>query len=165
MELAFSSQTTARLAGITSGQLTHWGLTDIAIPSIDRGRKQGRPKKWSFSDVVGLRVIRELLAEGLSLRLVRRILPELRAFTGASNNLQALAESRLVVLANAEVAVVADTQTLVSLFPHRGQTIITSIFIELRPAVEDIQRAMLSPELQSEVRQLKEASAWLINAA
>jgi hypothetical protein len=71
VELAFSSQTTARLTGITLGQLTHWGLTDIALPSIDRGRKQGRPKKWSFSDVVGLRVIRELLAAGLSLQLVR----------------------------------------------------------------------------------------------
>lgn len=161
-ELSFNSSITARLAGITDGQLTHWALTNIAVPSISEGRGQGRRKRWAFTDVVGLRVIRELLAAGLSLQMVRRILPELKYFTGTSHNLRALAQSRLVVLGNGEVAVVMDGDNMMALFPNPGQLIISSIVINLRPALEDVQHKMQQEGLSQEIDVLRSAGAWLV---
>ena len=161
-ELSFSSFITAKLAGITDGQLTHWALTNIAVPSICEGRGQGRRKRWAFTDIVGLRVIRELLTAGLSLHMVRRILPELKHFTGVSHNLRALAQSRLVVLGDGEVAIAFGGDSLLELFPNPGQLIISSIVINLRPALEDVQHKMQQEKLSEEIAVLRSAGAWIV---
>lgn len=160
-ELSFNSAITARLAGITDGQLTHWALTNITVPSISEGRGQGRRKRWAFSDVVGLRVIRELLGVGLSLQMVRRILPALESFT-ASHTLRALARSRLVVMGNAEVAVVVDGDNMTALFSQHGPRIISSIVINLQPALEDVQHKMQHEGLSHEIAVLRSAGAWRV---
>ena len=160
--LSFSSSITSRLAGITDGQLTHWTITGIAIPSVNEGRGQGRRKRWAYTDIVGLRIIRELLSAGLSLQMVRRILPELKQFTGVTHNLRSLAQSRLVVLGNGEVAVAMDGQSLLELFPNPGQLIISSIVINLRPALVDVQRSMRQAKMTEEIRTLQMAGAWVL---
>ena len=161
LKSGFASGIAARLAGITPRQLHSWAVASFAVPSIAEGRGKGAQRRWSFSDLVGLRVNRELLEKGISLRRVRRILPELRAFTGISNNLEALAKARLVVLKSGEVAVVADSTTLIELCSHPGQTIMASIVIELLPAMADIQRAMLEEDMP-EVAVLKLANVWFV---
>jgi len=163
--IGFSSATAARLAGITYRQLDHWTRVNVVVPSIEPAAGYGSKRRWNFVDIVGLRVLRELLGEGLSMQRVRCILPVLRSFTGESHNLRALAQARLVVLPAGEVAVLADRNTLIELFPNSGQAVISSIVVELRPALIEVQRAMKTEKLANEVNALKAAGAWILEDA
>lgn len=159
----FSSPVAARLAGVTFGQLDRWARTAIATPSIADSDRSGKYRRWSFTDLVGLRVLKSLLEDGLPLARVRRILPALRDFTQESHNLKALAQSRLVVLGDGDIVAIAmDTHRLMELFPKHGQLLVASLVIDLQPAVAEVQREMKAQGLDDEIQELRGAGAWIL---
>ena len=114
---------------------------------------------WSYVDVVGLRAIRQLLAEGLSLQRVRRILPELRRWTGERSNLAALACSRLVVMGDgARVDMVTDHGQLANLWPECGQ----AYLFDLRETVREVQKRIREERMDDVERELRRSGAWIL---
>lgn len=68
--MAFTAAQAARLTGTTASQVAYWARSGLVVPS-------GEPSRYSFRDLVALRVVGELLASGLSPARVRRAIGHL----------------------------------------------------------------------------------------
>jgi DNA-binding transcriptional MerR regulator len=71
------------VVGITYRQLDYWARTDLLRPSISDARGSGTQRIYSYSDLLQLKVIKQLLVAGVSLRSTRKAIECLRA-SGAS---------------------------------------------------------------------------------
>ena len=60
------------LVGITYRQLDYWARTDLLQPSIQSAQGSGSQRRYSFTDVVQLKVIKRLLDAGMSLKKIRQ---------------------------------------------------------------------------------------------
>ena len=68
-----------KIVGITYRQLDYWARTDLLKPSIADARGSGTQRRYSYRDLVELKVIKRLLDAGISLQAARRALACLRA--------------------------------------------------------------------------------------
>ena len=78
------------IVGITYRQLDYWARTDLLRPSISEARGSGTQRRYSYRDLVELKVIKRLLDAGISLQSARRAIQCLREGLGedvASANL------------------------------------------------------------------------------
>ncbi len=69
---SFSTSEVARLTGLTPRQLDHWDRQGFVRPSVERARGYGSARRYSFADVVRLRVAARLRASGVGLARIRR---------------------------------------------------------------------------------------------
>jgi DNA-binding transcriptional MerR regulator len=60
------------LVGITYRQLDYWARTGLLKPSIQSAAGSGSQRRYSFTDVVQLKVIKRLLDAGMSLKKIRQ---------------------------------------------------------------------------------------------
>ncbi len=88
------------LTGITYRQLDYWARTGLLSPSLAQAHGSGSKRRYSYRDVLEIKVIKKLLDSGVSLRSARRAVECLREDLGvelASTNL-VLNESRSVLV-------------------------------------------------------------------
>ena len=103
----FRGPQVCRIVGITYRQLDYWARTGLLRPSITDARGSGTQRLYSYHDVLDLKVIKQLLDAGVSLRQARRAVECLRDDLGTD-----LATANLVlagsdaVLAHSEGEVV-----------------------------------------------------------
>ncbi|NNN02152.1 MAG: MerR family transcriptional regulator [Acidimicrobiaceae bacterium] len=88
----FSGPTVCRLTGVTYRQLDYWARTDLVTPSITAAQGSGSKRRYSYSDVLEVKVIKSLLNSGVSLARARQAVECLRGSLGAD-----LASSSLVL--------------------------------------------------------------------
>ncbi len=69
---SFSTADVARLTGLTARQLDHWDRKGFLRPSLERASGYGSTRRYSFADVVRLRVAARLRASGVGLARIRR---------------------------------------------------------------------------------------------
>ncbi|HVQ54992.1 MAG TPA: MerR family transcriptional regulator [Thermoanaerobaculia bacterium] len=69
---SFSTAEAARLTGLTARQLDHWDRKGFLRPSLERASGYGSARRYSFADVVRLRVAARLRASGVGLARIRR---------------------------------------------------------------------------------------------
>ena len=74
MDEVFSVKDISRLFGLAESRIRYWAQTGFISPSIHRGNR----RYYSFSDLIGIKVARDLLNSGLSLQRVRKNLQSLR---------------------------------------------------------------------------------------
>jgi DNA-binding transcriptional MerR regulator len=67
------------IVGITYRQLDYWARTDLLRPSISEARGSGTQRRYSYQDLLQLKVIKRLLDAGISLHSARRALDCLRS--------------------------------------------------------------------------------------
>ncbi len=68
-----------KLVGITYRQLDYWARTNLILPTLQRAHGSGSQRLYSFTDVVQLKVIKNLLDAGMSLKKIRSAVEILRA--------------------------------------------------------------------------------------
>ena len=68
-----------KLVGITYRQLDYWARTKLIVPSLQKAHGSGSQRLYSFTDVVQLKVIKNLLDAGMSLKKIRSAVEILRA--------------------------------------------------------------------------------------
>jgi DNA-binding transcriptional MerR regulator len=68
-----------KVVGITYRQLDYWARTDLLRPSISEARGSGTQRRYSYTDLVRLKVIKRLLTAGVSLQQARRAIDCLRS--------------------------------------------------------------------------------------
>src|SRR5438874_7945284 len=61
-----------KIVGITYRQLDYWARTDLLRPSISEARGSGTQRRYSYTDLLELKVIKQLLDAGVSLQSARR---------------------------------------------------------------------------------------------
>jgi DNA-binding transcriptional MerR regulator len=69
---SFSTAEVARLTGLSARQLDHWDRKGFLRPSLERASGYGSVRRYSFADVVRLRVAARLRAGGVGLARIRR---------------------------------------------------------------------------------------------
>jgi DNA-binding transcriptional MerR regulator len=67
------------VVGITYRQLDYWARTDLLRPSVSEARGSGTQRRYSYLDLVQLKVIKRLLDGGISLQSTRRAIECLRS--------------------------------------------------------------------------------------
>jgi DNA-binding transcriptional MerR regulator len=103
----FRGPQVCKLVGITYRQLDYWARTGLLRPSIADARGSGTQRRYSYHDVLELKVIKQLIDAGISLQRSRRAAECLRDGLGGD-----LASANLVlvgtdsVLAHGDGAVV-----------------------------------------------------------
>ena len=112
------------IVGISYRQLDYWARTDLLRPSISEAKGSGTQRRYSYRDLVELKVIKRLLDAGVSLQSARRALDCLRENLGedvASANL-VLGEGRSVLARTEEevIDLLKGGQGVLNIMPLAG---------------------------------------------
>ena len=91
------------IVGITYRQLDYWALTDLLRPSITDATGSGSQRRYSYNDVLELKVIKRLLDAGLKLQQARQSVECLRGDLGVD-----LASAQLVLADSRSVLATSD---------------------------------------------------------
>src|SRR3954447_27047576 len=78
----FRGPQVCKIVGITYRQLDYWARTDLIRPSIADARGSGTQRRYSYRDLVELKVIKSVLDAGVSLQLARKGIEYLRENLG-----------------------------------------------------------------------------------
>ena len=97
-ETGFGGPEVCRIVGITYRQLDYWARTDLLRPSLVDAQGSGTQRRYSYRDLVALKVIKSLLDGGLSLQTARKAIDYLRDHLGED-----LASSSLVIEGSSSV--------------------------------------------------------------
>jgi DNA-binding transcriptional MerR regulator len=98
MHEGFSGTHAAKVVGITYRQLDYWARTDLIRPSLTDAAGSGSRRKYSYKDLLELRVIKTLLDSGIKLESVREVFDYLREHVDAD-----IASAHLVINGNSVV--------------------------------------------------------------
>jgi DNA-binding transcriptional MerR regulator len=102
----YSGPQVCGLVGITYRQLDYWARTGLLQPSVAKAKGSGSRRVYAYSDVLELKVIKQLLDAGVSLQSARRAAECLRDDLGsdlASANLVLNGTSSVLARSNGEV--------------------------------------------------------------
>jgi DNA-binding transcriptional MerR regulator len=94
----FSGTHAAKVVGITYRQLDYWARTDLIRPSLTDAAGSGSRRRYSYKDLLELRVIKTLLDAGIKLESVREVFEYLREHLDAD-----IASAHLVINGNSVV--------------------------------------------------------------
>ena len=120
----FSGKRTAEIVGITYRQLDYWARTDLVRPSLVDAAGSGSRRRYSYRDLLELKIIKKLLDAGIGLSTVRGIFEYLQENLGedvTSANL--VISDGLVVLATSDeemIDLVRQGQGVLNLLPLGG---------------------------------------------
>jgi DNA-binding transcriptional MerR regulator len=120
----FRGPNVCKIVGITYRQLDYWARTDLLRPSLAEARGSGTQRRYSYRDLLELKVIKRLLDAGLSLQSVRRAVDYLRENLGedvaAANLVLNGSESVLATTGEEIVDLLRGGQGVLNIVPLAG---------------------------------------------
>ena len=140
-EDGFSGRRTAEIVGISYRQLDYWARTDLVRPSLADAQGSGSRRRYSYRDLLELKVIKQLLDAGIKLESVREVFSYLRESLGED-----ITTANLVINGRNSV-VVASGDELIDVL-NKGQGVfnvlalggvkhdLDAAILEFRPAAE-----------------------------
>ena len=105
----FRAPQVCSLVGITYRQLDYWARTGLIQPSIQSAQGSGTQRRYSFTDIVQLKVVKRLLDAGMSLKKIRSamdILGEQLASNNPLNDVTLLSDGATIFAAHSADEVV-----------------------------------------------------------
>jgi DNA-binding transcriptional MerR regulator len=125
IEGGFSGKRAAEIVGITYRQLDYWARTDLIRPSLADAGGSGTRRRYSYKDLLELKVIKRLLDAGIKLESIREAFEYLRERLGedvASAHLVIDGTSAVLVRGNELIDVVNryQGQGVLNLLPMDG---------------------------------------------
>ncbi len=88
----FSGRQTSEVVGISYRQLDYWARTDLIRPSLTDASGSGSRRRYSYQDLLELRVVKTLIDAGIKLESVREVFAYLRTHVSAD-----IASAHLVI--------------------------------------------------------------------
>lgn len=135
----FSGTTAAKLVGISYRQLDYWARTDLIRPSLSDASGSGSRRRYSYKDLLELRVIKTLLDAGIKLESVREVFHFLRDHVHED-----IASAHLVI--NGNSVVLAQGDELIDVL-RRGQGVLNVLSLA---GVKHEVDAQLTPQVTEE---------------
>jgi DNA-binding transcriptional MerR regulator len=86
-DIGYRAPQVCGLVGITYRQLDYWARTRLITPSIQSAQGSGTQRRYSFTDIVQLKVVKRLLDAGMSLKKIRSAMEILREQLASNNPL------------------------------------------------------------------------------
>ena len=74
----FSGTRTAQIVGISYRQLDYWARTNLIRPSLADASGSGSRRRYSYRDLLELKVVKKLIDAGIRLESVREVFAYLR---------------------------------------------------------------------------------------
>jgi DNA-binding transcriptional MerR regulator len=135
----FSGRKAAEIVGISYRQLDYWARTDLVRPSLAEAQGSGSRRRYSYRDLLELKVIKQLLDAGIKLESVREVFAYLQEHLGedvTSANLVINGRSSVVVATGDElVDVLQAGQGVFNVLALGGvKSEVDAAIVELRPA-------------------------------
>ncbi len=127
-EAGYGGPQVCAIVGISYRQLDYWARTDLVRPSLADARGSGTQRRYSYRDLVRLKVIKSLLDAGVKLQTARRAIEYLREDT-------ARWETASLVLDGTDSVLARDGDHLVDLV-RRGQGVLN--IVPLGHVVEEL---------------------------
>lgn len=75
----FTGTAAAKIVGITYRQIDYWARTDLVRPEFNDGLGSGTPRRYTYRNLLELRMVKTLLDAGIRLDTVREVFDYLRA--------------------------------------------------------------------------------------
>ena len=140
----FSGATVCRLTGVTYRQLDYWARTDLVTPSVASATGSGSKRRYSYRDILEVKVVKSLLDAGVALARARQAVDCLREGLGVD-----LATASLV-LTSSQSVLAASNGELVDLL-RGGQGVFN--IVPMSSVVADIDGQLVTDgDLTDEVR-------------
>ncbi len=121
------------IVGITYRQLDYWARTGLLTPSLAEAKGSGTQRRYSYRDLLELKVIKQLLDSGVSLQTARRAINCLRT------DLQTETSSANLVLAGSRSVLAQTGEEVVDLL-RGGQGVLN--VVPLGGVVRDLEAAI-----------------------
>ncbi len=142
----FSGREAADIVGITYRQLDYWARTDLMRPSLADATGSGSRRRYSYRDLIELKLIKTLLDAGQKLERVRAAFDFLRDLGDDLTAVQ-------LVIAGDSVVLVRDSGELLDVVNrYQGQGVlnllalggvvdeVNAAIVEFRPSVVDLDK-------------------------
>jgi DNA-binding transcriptional MerR regulator len=140
----FTAAQACQLTSCTPHQLRYWDKVGLITPSLQTtDGRPGRRRIYSFRDLVGLRVVKSLLDNGLSIQRVRRAWDYLRRTGDMDDH---LASVRLVTDGHSIFAIARDDDELLDAL-RQGQL---AFFVKIDAIAADVEDDVTKFELDRE---------------
>src|SRR6185503_5211599 len=124
-DAGYSGTQAAKIVGITYRQLDYWARTDLIRPSLAEATGSGSRRRYSYRDLLELRVIKTLLDAGIRLESVRE------AFTYLRNNLGEEVTSAKLVISGGSAVLVRDGDELIDVVNrYQGQGVLNLLALD-----------------------------------
>ncbi len=133
-EVGYRGPQVCSIVGISYRQLDYWARTDLLRPSLADAKGSGSQRRYSYRDLVALKVIKSLLDAGVALQTARRVIEYLRDQLGEN-----LATASLVV-SGAHSVLARSGDDIVDLV-RQGQGVLN--ILPLGPVVEELDARIL----------------------
>jgi len=117
VDQGFSGAKAAEIVGISYRQLDYWARTDLVRPTVTDAAGSGSRRRYGYTDLLELKVIKSLLDAGIRLENVREIFSYLRDILG-----QEITSANLVIQGSTSVVIQSDGE-LIDLI-HNGQGVL-----------------------------------------
>lgn len=128
----FSSPQTIEIVGITYRQLDYWTRTKLVRSTAQRADGSGSRRRYSYNDLLELKLIKRLLDEGIALQRVREVFDYLRDELG-----EEVASADLVINGNKSLLVRTDEQILDALRQGQG-----ALYLRMDGLIEEVEAAV-----------------------
>lgn len=143
-DVGYSGPTVCSVVGISYRQLDYWARTDLLRPSLVDAAGSGTQRRYSYRDLVALKVIKSLLDGGVSLQTARKAIDYLRDHLGED-----LASASLVI--EGASTVLARTGDDIIDLVRRGQGVLNIVPLgglveSLEASIHDLNAPPLGPK-------------------
>ncbi len=115
-EEGFSGTRTAQVVGISYRQLDYWARTNLIRPSLADATGSGSRRRYSYRDLLELKVVKKLIDAGIRLESVREVFTYLREHMNTD-----VASAHLVISGND--VLLCDGDDLITVL-QRGQGVL-----------------------------------------
>ena len=153
-DVGYSGPSVCSVVGISYRQLDYWARTDLLRPSLTDAAGSGTQRRYSYRDLVALKVIKSLLDGGVSLQTARKAIDYLRDHLGED-----LASASLVI--EGANTVLAHTGDDIVDLVRRGQGVLN--IVPLGGLVESLEASI--HELHAEPLGPKDGAAHPVRRA
>ncbi len=140
---SFSTAQTARLTGLSPRQLDYWDRRGFVRPSAVRASGYGSARRYSFEDLVRLRVAARLRTAGFGLNKIRQCVRTLRRLDPSR---EGMADVRLLVVGSRVVWARSDRE-LVDVLQEGQLMLVFPLGEEVRGVAAAIETLAREPRL------------------
>ena len=149
MDEGYSGKRAAEIVGITYRQLDYWARTDLIRPSLADAAGSGSRRKYSYRNLLELKLIKTLLDAGIRLESVRS------AFSYLTENLGEDITSARLVISGTSAVLVRDNAELIDVVNRtQGQGVLNLLALDdVKSELDDAIELRPAPGEPSSIRQ------------
>ena len=134
---SYSGLQASKIVGISYRQLDYWARTDLIRPSIADAHGSGSQRRYSYEDLMRLKLVKRLIDNGLSLQGVRRSVESMERIEGMT-----MVNSGLIFFGEANSVLARDEENLVDLL--RGNQMVFGMVLSLTDIKAELESEIVS---------------------